>query len=471
MDPTSSRSGPAQRAFEIIREVLASGTVRPGEQMPSIRQWAARPGLSFHGVVRAYERLEALGLVEASPGRGYFALSAAESLPTNPQALSLNTEMDAFWSMFHAPGHALKLGCGWLPPDWMDTHALARVIRRTASFARSSLVEYGDPVGYLPLREALCQHLGSRLGVALSPQEILTTLGATQALDLLVRILVEPGDRVMVDDPCNSSLVRLLRLRGARVLGIERLAQGPDLAQMRDHLSQGPVKAFFINARLHNPTGTTLSPRAACDLLRLSHEHGIRVIEDDVYGGFCSERSQCLATLDGLSSVIHVGSFSKTLSANLRIGYVVGPTEEMTRLAELKLLTSVAVPSFCERFLGALLADGSYERHLRRVRRRLQAAQAHAQQVLKNWGWEFYHQPREGMFLWIRHPSLASTDGFIQAAAQQGVLLAPGRLFSAAEQDLPWLRLNVAHFDASRVCGLFRVRDDNGVRRNFGPAD
>lgn len=459
MDPTSSRNGPAQRAFETLREALANGTVRPGEQMPSIRQWAARPGLSFHGVVRAYERLEALGLVEASPGRGYFALNAAGSLPASHNALSLNTEMDALWSMFHAPGHALKLGCGWLPPDWMDTQALARVIRRTASFARSSLVEYGDPVGYLPLREALCQHLRSRLGVPLSPHGILTTLGATQALDLLVRILVEPGDRVMVDDPCNSSLVRLLRLRGARVLGIDRLAQGPDLSQVQDHLSHGPVKAFFINARLHNPTGTTLSAQAACDLLRLSQHHGMRIVEDDVYGGFCSEGSQCLATLDGLSSVIHVGSFSKTLSANLRVGYVVGPTEEVARLVELKLLTSVAVPSFCERFLGALLVDGSYERHLRRVRRRLQTAQAHVQQVLRSWGWELYHQPREGMFVWIRHPFLPGTDGFIQAAARQGVLLAPGRVFSATEQDLPWLRLNVAHFDASRLCGLFHVRD------------
>ncbi|WP_263263743.1 PLP-dependent aminotransferase family protein [Pseudomonas sp. RIT-PI-S] len=461
MVPIGSREGPAQRAFREISKALANGTVRPGEQLPSIRQWAARPGLSFHGVVRAYERLEALGLVVANPGRGYFAVAQAQppvapvAVPKPARVKRPSTELDPFWAFFQAPGESMKLGCGWLPADWTDTHSLARVIRRTANFARSSLVEYGDPAGYLPLREALARHLCGRLGVPVAPANILTTLGATQALDLLIRLLVQPGDRVLVDDPCNSSLVQLLRLRGAQVLGVPRLGEGPDIEAVGSHLRAGPVRAFFINARLHNPTGTSLGPRQACALLKLSADHGMLIIEDDVYGDFSSEGGHRLASLEGMANVIYVGSFSKTLSANLRVGYVVAQAECVARLADLKLLTCVAVPSFCERFLGAILADGSYERHLRQVRRRLQTAQAQAQQALQGWGWELYHLPCEGMFLWVRHSRLPTTAAFIEAAAQQRVLLAPGRLFSASGADTPWLRINVAHFDPVRARALF----------------
>lgn len=458
MDPTGSRQSPAQRAFDAISSTLASGAIQPGEQLPSIRQWASRPGLSFHGVVRAYERLEALGRVIAHPGRGYFAACQAPVVPAPPAPLRAprpNTELGPFWALFHAPGDAMKLGCGWLPAEWTDTRSLARVIRRTANFARSSLVEYGDPAGYFPLREALARHLGARLGLPVAPANIVTTLGATQALDLLIRLLVRPGDRVLVDDPCNSNLVRLLRLSGARVTGIARRTHGPDLAAVTACLQAGPVRAFFINARLHNPTGTSLGPAQACALLKLSADHRMLIVEDDVYGDFSTEGGHRLATLEGLANVLYVGSFSKTLSANLRVGYVVARPEWVSRIADLKLVTSVAVPSFCERFLGAILADGSYERHLRQVRRRLQTAQAQTQRALLAWGWEVFHLPGEGMFVWARHPDLPNTAPFIEAAARRRVLLAPGRLFTANDTDTPWLRINVAHFNPDKARPLF----------------
>lgn len=455
-----SRDSPAERAFVQISEALATGTFEPGQQLPSIRQWAARPGLSFHGVVRAYERLEALGRVVANPGRGYFAAAGGAQAPVPAPTPRASTEMDPFWALFHASSDSMKLGCGWLPPDWTDTRSLARVIRRTATFARSSLVEYGDPAGYPPMREALACHLRGRHCLPITASNILTTLGATQALDLLIRLLVEPGDRVLVDDPCNSNLVRLLRLRGARVIGITRLGDGSDLDAVQAHLQTGPVRAFFINARLHNPTGTSLAPRQACALLKLSGAHGMTIVEDDVYGDFCSRPAHHLASLSGLANVVYVGSFSKTLSANLRVGYVAAAPALISRLADLKLLTSVAVPGFCERFIGAILADGSYERHVRQARRRLQTAQAATQRALVQWGWELYHAPREGMFVWARHPRLACTRALIEGALVRHVLLAPGRLFSAGGEDNPWLRINVAHFDPQRARAVFQAVAD-----------
>lgn len=456
---TRRPSSVAERLAEQLACDIASGRLNPGRKLPSLRQMVAERKVSFHAAVLAYERLEARGLITVDPRRGYFVATSEPPLPACVQAAAITPcdphGIKAFWQLFHGNDQCLKLGCGWLPAAWRDTQALARVVRRTANFAHSSLVDYGDPAGYLPLRQKLAEHLQPQLGLTLEADHVLTTLGATQGLDLLIRHFIEPGDRVMVDDPCNSNLVQLLLLRGARILGIARRHDGPDIGAVQQHLEEGRVKAFFINSRLHNPTGTSLSDHSAFRLLQLANEHNLLLVEDDVYGDFCSETQSRLVALDRLQRVIYISSFSKTLSANLRVGYIVAPPAVIQLLADLKLVISVSVPGFCERFICAMLADGSYERHLKRVRRRLQGAQVQAAQQLGEWGWELFHTPREGMFLWVRHPQLPCLDEFLAAALRSNILLAPSTLFSAQGEPGPWLRINVAHFDAEVARPLF----------------
>lgn len=463
--PQQGSLRPSLMADQLVARLtkeIADGRWVAGQKIPSIRQMAATQRISFHAVVSAYERLEAQGVIRVESGLGYYVCTPDEPLPARaklePRGALDPHGIKAFWQLFHGNEQSLKLGCGWLPAAWRDTQALARVVRRTANFAHSSLVDYGDPAGYLPLRQKLVAHLQPRLGVALAPDHLLTTLGATQALDLIIRQRIEPGDRVLLDDPCNGNLVQLLRLRGAILVGIPRRHDGPDMDALARCLAQGPVKAFFLNSRLHNPTGTSLSDHAAFRLLQLANEHDVLLVEDDVYGDFSLAGQSRLVALDGLRKVIYIGSFSKTLSANLRVGYIVAPPSVIQPLADLKLLTSVAVPGFCERFLSAMLADGSYERHLRRVRYQLQSAQATAQQHLQQWGWELFHAPTEGMFLWVRHPQRPCLKAFIDAGFEQGILLAPSALFSAYGEAGPWLRINVAHFRPELASPLFDGR-------------
>lgn len=446
-----------EQVFRCISDAIRDGTLKPGQQLPSIRRLASQERLTFHIVVGAYERLQSYGLISAQPGRGYFVCAMPKLPSVQPQPAAPVPEtsrLAAFWNMFHGDDRCMKVGCGWLPPAWRDTKELARHVRRTANFGHSSLVEYGDPGGYLPLRQHLVRHLGKRLQVALSPSQLLTTLGATQALDLLIRHIVQPGDRVLVDDPCNSTLVQLIKMRGAQVVGIPRRQDGPDLQAFEAAVSQSRIRAFFINTQLHNPTGTSLSPQCAFRLLQLAHAHDVVLVEDDVYGDFCHEGSR-LVSLDGLRKVIYIGSFSKTLSANLRVGYLLAPAPLVAELADLKLLTSVSVPIFFERFLSAMLADGTYARHLDAVRRRLQSAQADVQESFQRWGWEMFHRPAEGMFLWVRHPAIENQAPFIERAFAQDILLAPGALFSASGSDSPWFRINVGHLDPAKAEGLF----------------
>lgn len=463
MELTLNRSTgkPVEQLILAIKEAILQGRIKPGQRLPSIRKLSQSQGLSYYTVVSAYERLEINGLISASQGRGFFVEAQPTrlvSMPTLPVDEPVDHgNLNAFWRLFHGSAYSMKLGCGWLPPAWRDTQALARVIRRTANFAHSTLIEYGDPLGHLPLRQNLVQHLQRTLGLTLHPDQTLTTLGATQALDLVIRSILEPGDTVLVDDPCNSNLVQLLALRGAVVIGIPRLPEGPDINALEDVLARNSIKAFFINSQFHNPTGASLSPQNAFQILQLAYQYDFTLVEDDVYGDLSNDQGNRLATLDGMRKVIYIGSFSKTLSASLRIGYVAASASLIARLADLKLLTSVAVPSFCERFLSAILSDGLYERHLNIVQRKLRTAQATAHASFTRWGWQIFHQPDCGMFIWVRHPRLDNTDAFLERAYKEGVLLAPGHLFSADGRKSPWLRINVAHLDAEKAEPLFNL--------------
>ncbi|MCQ4318924.1 PLP-dependent aminotransferase family protein [Pseudomonas stutzeri] len=203
---------------------------------------------------------------------------------------------------------------------------------------------------------------------------------------------------------------------------------------------------FFCNSTYHNPTGGNLSPRNAFSVLRLAVEHGFLIIEDDVYGDFSPANRQTFAELDSLDQVIYIGSFSKLLSASLRVGYIACAAELIEPLTRLKLLTSVAVPGFCERFVNTVLVDGTYLRHMKSVQQQLMTHQKRAQKALTQQGWRFDIVPDGGMFLWVRHPDMADLTSFIARLAKRDVLLMPGSAFAVERDQSDHTRINVAHF-------------------------
>lgn len=430
-----------------IRADLLAGRWERGQRLPSIRAMAAQRRVSLHTVVSAYGRLVGDGLLEAQQGRGYFV--AIQGIPGESSASVQEPALpdDPLFRLLQAPpGRTVKLGCGWLPLSWRDTDLLARAIRRTARLGQSGLVEYGDIQGYVPLRQLLSAHLRQAVRLDAAPAQVITTLGATQALDLVARHLLSPGDRVLVDEPCNGNLVRLIRLCGGEPIGVPRRENGPDLGFLNQVLSRHRVRAFFCNSTFHNPTGAGLTPQAAFGVLKRAVEHDFLIVEDDVYGDFHPGGRQTFAELDGLERVVHIGSFSKSLSASLRIGYLACPKALVEPLVRLKLLTSVAVPGFCERFVHTILADGTYLRHARAIQRRLATQQQVAQKALRKRGWRFEVAPAGGMFLWAGHPDMPDLSAFIARLEEKGILLLPGSAFSVAEDHRAMTRINVAHF-------------------------
>lgn len=203
-------------------------------------------------------------------------------------------------------------------------------------------------------------------------------------------------------------------------------------------------KLFISNTVVHNPTGFGLSLPAAYDMLRLAEQHNFLILEDDTYADFVAQPTR-LATLDRLRRVILVGGFAKTLAGTLRVGYIAASPERIQTLIDAKLLSGLTSPELGERVVHRILADGQYRKHLQRLRERIDEARHRCLKLVESIGLTVHTEPLAGMFVWV--DTGRDTEVLARQMAADGVLLAPGVLFSANQQPSTMMRLPVAMAD------------------------
>jgi DNA-binding transcriptional MocR family regulator len=435
---------------------IRAGLLATGARLPSVRDGAARHGVSPATVVAAYDRLQATGHVEARPNRGFFVRSAAvgggdgggRSAGGTPEAARRLTPVSAtalIRAMFQPPGAPAMPGSGMLPAEWLDAPLLAGALRKATEpgTVAATALRYGDPAGEPALREALATRLAG-LGIAVPASRIVTTVGATQALDVVTRTLLRPGDAVLVDDPGWSIEFARLEALGMRLLPVPRLPDGPDVAAMRRIVeAQRPAerpRLYVTVSVLHNPTGGSLAPAVAHRVLRLAEEHGFRIVEDDTYAHCAPAHATRLSSLDALARTVYVSGFSKILAPNFRVGFLAAAADLVDRLVDTKLLTTLTTPSTAELALARLLETGALRRHAERVGQRLAEARARTVRLAGAHGFRFLAEPA-GLFAWV--DAGVDTERLAHAMVD-GWLLAPGALFHAPRRPTTAMRVNVA---------------------------
>ena len=422
--------------------------VRIGTRLPSIRRFADAQRVSRHTVVEAYERLAGLGYVQARRGSGFY-VQARPDHGARPAAPPAPAHVDIAWllrNLFREGlPHENMPGGGLLPPAWLDASLVGRHARGVTLASGAAWLGYGVPQGYRPLRQQLSLKL-AEMEIPAEPEQIITTAGVTQAIDLAARHLLRPGDAVLVDDPAWFVMFASFAALGARVIGVPRRADGPDLDVLRELLARHRPKLFVLTSVVHNPTGTSLSAATGYALLRLAQEHGFAIVEDDIYGDLCAPAptrpAVRLAALDRLQRVIYVGGFSKTLAANLRVGYVAAPEGLVQALTDQKLVGGLTSPEFGERVIARVLAAREYGRHCARLRARLDSARASAVGRLRALGARGFAEDAQGMFLWADLG--VDTTALATRMFDAGYLTAPGSLFSPSQLPSTWMRFNVA---------------------------
>ncbi len=443
------------RVMASVRQRIAGRTLAPGARLPSIRAFAETMRVSKSTVVEAYDRLAAEGVIQARRGSGFYVAGHAPPFALAAIGPRLERAVDPFWvsrQTLEAGDAVLKPGCGWLPADWLPQDNLRRALRSMSRAPAETLADYGTPLGLGSLRQLLARRMAQN-GIEAAPDQILLTESGTQALDLVCRFLVEPGDTVLVDDPCYFNFHALLRAHRVRIVGVPYTPTGPDIVALEQVLEAERPRLYITNSALHNPTGATLSPVVAHRVLRLAEQYALTIVEDDIFADFEPEPAARLAAFDGLDRVVQIGSFSKSLSASARCGYIAARRDWIEALIDLKIAASFGTGRLAAELVLAILKDGSYRKHMEALRTRLARAQSETSARLRAIGIAPWIEPRGGMFLWCALPAGLDAAVIARQLLAQDIVLAPGNVYSLSQGASGFVRFNVAQSGDPRLFG------------------
>jgi len=444
---------------QIYRQIVAridDGTYRDGQRLPPTRALAKALSTHRNTVVRAFADLARAGYVRSVVGRGTFVVGTAPVKNTHHvgqlpwgSLVSRATESEALGRVDRYRRGAVRRGSADVvnltrmePPDALLPDAL---IRRCVSHVLRELgpraLGYAPREGLLRLRSHVSNRLGER-GLAVTPDDILITTGSQQAIDIIGRCLVNPGDTFLVDASTYGGAINVLATAGARIVGVPSDAEGPEMASL-ERLCRG-AKGLYLMPDCHNPTGTTVSRQRRHELSSWSHRAGVPIIEDDYGADLNLDGDAFIPSLRSINEeVIYVGSFSKTLAPALRVGFVVCPREIRHRLIQLKHTMDLGTSALLQHSLSEFLERGYMRTHLARVlpeyrlrRDALEAAlKAHLPPTFR------WHHPSRGVVLWLELPGHFPPDVVFEEARRDGVLVTPGSVHGINDVSRAGLRL------------------------------
>lgn len=442
-----------------IDRQIRDGAYQAGDKLPSLRELAQLHGYAKNTIVAAFEMLVARGLIEPRRGSGYFVREQPRAAAKEEEAGSLGRAMDIVWLMREQlksePG-ALAVGDGFPPVEWLADVRLDKFHHKVVRTGLGALFRYGNRFGYEPLRHHLVRKLAD-LGIGTEPRQIVLTHGANEAMDIVIRYFVPPGAPVLVDDPGYYPLFGKLKLAGAHIVGVPRLADGPDLDALEQLLIAHKPRLFFTQSVAHNPTGSDLTAAKAYRVLQLAQKYDLMIVENDPLADFKPTGAPRLSSLDQLERTIYIGSFSKSFSAALRVGYIACGADLASDIADLKALIHVSSSEYAERTVDVILSEGHYQRHIQRLRDRLSAATQSATQIFDAVGAEVFTRNPQSLYQWVALPGVQDSLAFAQQMLPRQIVMAPGRIFSVDfAATSRWSRFNVGAVTDPRFAKALR---------------
>lgn len=469
LDRSSQLSVTAQ-ITDRVKTAIDDGALAPGAQLPSTRALAEQAAVNHLTAVRAYRRLAVDGYVTAGVGRGTFVRSvpppAADDgdgawqhavLPELTRTY-VSEVMAETWRIPRDP-NLLNLAIAWAPPELHPAAALRKMLDRLLGARGADMLRYDNPEGLDLLRDELA-HRGARAGYAGSADEILVTCGARQAIDLVCRTVLRPGDVVVSESPTFIGTLTSLQASGARVLGVPFDDGGLDIDALERILARHEVKLVALQTASQNPTGQDLAPDRARRLVELARERSFYVLEDGVYGTVrFDERPPVRLRQGAPDHVIYVDSVSKTIGGGLRLGWLAASGEVRRRLTDLKLATDVHTSLLSQHLAQEWLSTGAHEKHLRLINAVYsERCAALIDAVHRRLDDEVEAlQPKGGHNLWVTFRQPIDERQLFAEALRQGMSFTPGSAVRPELSGRSALRLSFSLLDPERL--------DEAVRR------
>lgn len=454
----------------LVQAAIEAGELPPGAKLPTTRQLAQDAGVNHLTVVRAYKRLAADGFVTATRGRGTFVRQAPPTiagsdgrwqhavLPAADRSYVSQVVSDT-WLRSDDRDH-INLAIGWASAELLPVRELGRMSEAVFAQEGPAALSYADPDGLWELREQLARR-GAAAGYADDPQDIIITNGGRQAIHLVARAILRPGDVVVTESPTFMGTLVSMQDSGARVLGVPYDAEGLDVDALERILARHEVKLVSVQSGSQNPTGQDMSRERVNRLLELARERSFFVMEDGVYSTirFDGTKAPTRMRLGAPEHVVYVDSLSKTIGGGLRVGWIAANGEVRRRLTELKLATDYHTPTLTQLLAVRWLTSGSHDRHLKHICGIYQTrAEAMLDSIERRLGDEVnVTAPKGGHHVWLTFRRPVDERALINEGLRQGVSFTPGGATTVEGDGLNGLRLSFALLDEERL--------DEGVRR------
>ncbi len=450
-----------ERISRRLLEQIGAGSFAVGQKLPSVRRMSGLFQVSVNTVMQSYRHLEAEGYLEIRPQSGVYVRSAdihempepdGSRYPLLPVELSLSEEVLHFMEL-HADREMVRLGIALPGPEVLPVDRVMQTIREVTRHHAMESWDYMHPNGHA----LFTHHLARRslnYEVPVTAEDIIVTSGAMEALSLALRCVSKPGDAVAVESPTYYGALLLLETHQRRVVEIPTHPRhGISLSALEQVFAKGEVSACMVATNAQNPLGFTMSQERKRALVALSEKYAIPLIENDVWGDTVYEDGALPAkAFDRAGLVIYCNSFSKSLMPGLRIGWAAAGRFQK-RFRELKQLSTITSTSLSQIVMGRLLESGFYVQHLRelRVRLREQVADSAAEIVRHFPTGTRLTRPTGGCVLWLRLPGQVDTVELFRRAAEHGIHVFPGGVFSLDGKHADYLRINAGGPVTARV--------------------
>ncbi len=442
------------RLADNLESQIRDGTFRAGEKLPSIRNLHRHTGLSISTVYNAFIELEKRGMVAPRQKSGYFVKPLLEDIlpspspmppPNGPQQLAINDLAFALVEAMADP-EVLQLGGALIDGTLLPLKELTGLIK-SASQARlrPHLTTYAHYMGYLDLRRQIARRMAPICNGS-SPDELVVTNGCIEAVELCLQAVVRPGDTVLVESPSFPWFLQLLEDHGLRALELPaNPRRGIDVASLRQAIEDHDVKACLFIANFNNPLGFLMPDAQKKAVVDLLNDRGIPIIEDDIYGElyFTAARPSTLKAFDRKGLVLYCASFSKCLAPGLRVGWT-QPGRFLDRIKRLKLNRSISHPGVTQMAVASFLKNGSFDRHLRKLRSALKNQIANTALAVARYfpAGTKISAPHGGLTLWIQLEKGLDSLELFNKLLEHKIAVLPGIICASSKAYNNCIRIN-----------------------------
>ncbi len=436
-----------------VTRLIEEGTLRAGEKIPSVRKLRAQQQVSVATVLQAYRLLESRGLIEARPQSGYYVRARRWSPPPEPQKTTPATRTckvrvsDLFREVVQVTRDPSLVRLGASLPS-AELFPTLELIRTMASVGRRFPVlsnSYELTPGNAALRTQIARHMLDA-GCLLSPDDLIITCGATEALSLCLRAVAKAGDTIAIESPTFFGILQMIESLGMKACEIPTYPrEGICLDELTERLDCCKIKACVFSLNFSNPLGSCMPDEKKKRLVHLLAERHIPLIEDDIYGAiaFGPTRPKAAKAFDEKGMVLHCNSFTKTLAPGYRVGWT-APGRFKSQVEYLKIVTTSATATLPQMAIAEFLAEGGYDYHLRKIRKIYAEQMQRMSEAVTRYFPEGTKatRPTGGQVLWVELPKKIDALELYRRALREKISIAPGPLFSPKQAFPNFIRLN-----------------------------